>query len=88
MELLFTWKRIGGLLLMKKRVILTTDPQNIKNVLKMNLLDMQTILEVYARDSNKDVRFYAKSALKVLNDEEVDMKSMTSTNTRSFKPTK
>lgn len=54
----------------------------------MNLIDMQTILEVYARDSNKDVRFYAKSALKILNDEEVDMKSMNSYNTKSLKPTK
>lgn len=73
---------------MKKRVNLIKDSNNIKNVLKMNLIDMQTVLEEYARASNKDVRFYAKSALKILNDEEVDMKSMNSYNTRSFKPTK
>ena len=55
----------------------------------MNLIDVQTLLEGYARDSNKDVRYYAKAALKILNEEEVDMGStLNSHNTRSFKPKK
>lgn len=55
----------------------------------MNLIDVQTILEVYARDSNKDVRFYAKNSLKVLNEEDVDLSStVNSNNTRSYKPKK
>ena len=55
----------------------------------MNLIDVQNLLEGYARDSNKDVRYYAKAALKLLNEEEVELEStLNSHNTRSYKPKK
>jgi hypothetical protein len=55
----------------------------------MNLIDVQEVLEDYARDSNKDVRFYSKAALKILNDEEVDMEStLNSRNPKSIKSKK
>lgn len=53
----------------------------MKNVLDMNLIEIQDILSFYSKDSNNDVRRFAKNSLAIINEESFDIKSTLTSNT-------
>jgi hypothetical protein len=55
----------------------------------MDINKVHDLLTLYAGNSNKDVRKYAKNGLAVINEEEIDAKStLTSTTNKSIKSRK
>jgi hypothetical protein len=60
----------------------------------MNIAEVHDLLTEYSKNSNKDVRKYAKGALAVINEEEVDLTSTLASTTsksvrsRALKPKK
>ena len=74
------WKQV------RKIFDLTEDSNNVKNYLDMNIAEVQELLMEYAKNSNKDVRKYAKNSLAVINEEEFDINStLTSTTSKSIR---
>lgn len=52
----------------------------------MNITEVQQLLVEYSKNSNKDVRRFAKNSLAVINEEDVDMTStLASTTTKSVR---
>lgn len=65
---------------------LMEDSNNVKNYLDMNIAEVQELLMEYAKNSNKDVRKFAKNSLAIINEEEIDVTStLTSTTSKSIR---